>query len=287
MSEEVKSRYKLTILIPTYKREVLLFECLESLNRLYRLEKNLLGNEYELIIGDDEHNRNVEGKILLMYPWAKYLKSPQKGPARNRNFLARNAHSEWIIFIDDDCLAQKGWIEGLEQYFDKYQAVEGRVSSLGLRQGVDYECPSNEHGGYFWSCNIAIKKDSFFKLGGFDERFPSPAMEDVELYARLKKSDMKFIFAKNALVLHPWRKRNGIKFLREKANSIAFFCSLHPEYCKKHNTNSAIKNSYRKVKEAIRFTIMKRNWKGFGRALILDLYLIWKTWILIRVQIKG
>ncbi len=71
-------------------------------------------------------------------------------------------------------------------------------------QAYDNCDPINIKGGKFWSCNIAIKKNIFLEIKGFDENFPYAAMEDVDFYLRVKSKSEVF-FIRNAFVIHPWR----------------------------------------------------------------------------------
>jgi GT2 family glycosyltransferase len=73
-------------------------------------------------------------------------------------------------------------------------------------------------------------KSVFASIGGFDEAFPSAAMEDVDLRTRLVKAGHTAFFDEDAVVFHPWRREKGPSFAKSKAKSIAYFLTKHPEY---------------------------------------------------------
>ncbi len=88
----------------------------------------------------------------------------------------------------------------------------------------DEEAPVNITGNNFWSCNICVKKDRFLRIGGFDEKFPYPYMEDVDLHVRLKEDNNETMFVEDASVEHPWRPKRGWKGYMKSASSILYFC---------------------------------------------------------------
>jgi GT2 family glycosyltransferase len=197
------SRLFLTVIIPTYKRNDLLFNCLSLLSP----EKQTLNsNSYEVIVTDDSSNLLAK-ELSGSFPWAKFIEGPQKGPASNRNNGAKNANGNWLVFIDDDCLPDT---RILETYYHAieiggFQAFEGEINADRPRQRFDEESPLNLTGNCFWSCNIAIEKELYTNLNGFDEGFPYAAMEDTDLFERLAKIS-KHNFLPEAKVIHPWRR---------------------------------------------------------------------------------
>ncbi len=217
----------LSVIIPTYKRPEMLALCLQNLER----DKQTLAQEhYEVIVSDDA---GMESKEVLekRFPWVKWLSGPGKGPASNRNYGASNAKGDWLIFLDDDCLPAEEWLKSYFQAignFPEIKVLEGKVLAERPRQRFNEESPINSHGGFLWSCNFAITKECFFELGGFDEKFPFPAMEDVDFRLRVKESNTKFLFVPEALVVHPWRKIENMAVRKEQHfQSSLYFIEKH------------------------------------------------------------
>jgi GT2 family glycosyltransferase len=232
----------ISVVIPTYHRNDQLAKCLDCLAPGKQIggENDALKSEccsphssftYEVIVTDDGSGTTAREMVQHSYPWAKWVPGPSNGPAANRNNGAKQALGEWLIFTDDDCLPDAACLYGYWNAARKSRAqvLEGRTSAIGARTRVDMECPVNETGGYLWSCNMAIQKDLFSELDGFDTNFPGPAMEDVDLRTRLLKAGKEIQFVPAALVFHPWRPRRGIQHIRLANASTVYFVRKHSE----------------------------------------------------------
>ena len=137
-------------------------------------------------------------------------RSPRRGPAANRNAGAVHASADWLAFIDDDCIPVEGWLKAyVDALDDAHQVYEGRTTCDDWNGSPLYEAPVNLTGGYLWSCNMLIARDLYRQLGGFDESYPYPAMEDVDFRERIRESGHDFPFVAGATVDHPKRRRPG------------------------------------------------------------------------------
>lgn len=172
-----------TIVIPTCERPAMLARCLAA-----------LPTEAQVIVSDDSP-----------CPDARWLNGPRRGPAANRNHAARAATSEWIAFIDDDCIPQPGWLDALAVAAEGADVIEGRTLAPGATDSPFEEHVENESGGALWSCNLAVRRDVFERLGGFDEDFPEAGGEDMEFAWRIRRAGLRTRFAPDALVHHPPR----------------------------------------------------------------------------------
>jgi GT2 family glycosyltransferase len=191
------------VIIPTCGRPDLLARCLE---RLAPGAQTLSADRYEVIVSDDGVP-TVEGFLAEKYPWARWCPGPRRGPAANRNAGAREARGEWLAFTDDDCLPDPGWLAGfVAATHPGCQVYEGKTTCEGGVPSPLYHAPVNLSGGYLWSCNMLIRRSTFEELGGFDEEFRYPAMEDVDLRERLVREGHHFEFVPEAMVDHPARR---------------------------------------------------------------------------------
>jgi GT2 family glycosyltransferase len=145
--------------------------------------------------------------IEKQYSWAKWVEGPKCGPAANRNNGAKFSRSEWLAFVDDDCLPSNHWLKAIwtNAFAEAVDVIEGKTVTPDkvdspFRQGVE-----NLTGGYYWSCNLAVRREVFFEIGAFDEDFPEAAGEDMEFSFRIRKNNLRVRFNENALVLHPTR----------------------------------------------------------------------------------
>src|ERR1041385_1733163 len=120
---------KISIVIPTFHRRILLKKCLSRL-----CHQDMDPSLYEMIIADDENSLETKTLVLRMKaenPRHQFVYSqvgPQHGPASARNCGWRKAKGGIIAFTDDDCLPQRDWLSKALAAFDKrVDAVWGKV----------------------------------------------------------------------------------------------------------------------------------------------------------------
>lgn len=95
-------------------------------------------------------------------------------PAIKRNNLAKKATGDILLFLDDDIVLSKDFIQnGLKQFTGNF--AQSKVT------GLQENSPDKFIGTAMW-----FRKDFFFELGGFDETIPF-FNEDLDLYIRAKK----------------------------------------------------------------------------------------------------
>jgi len=214
-----------SIVVPTRDRNVLLARCLERLAP----GTQSLAAEYEVIVSDDGEHGEAEPLVLARFPWAKWVVGPRRGPAANRNGGARAARGRFIVFLDDDCVPELTLLEGYAGAIrDDVSAYEGRIT---CREGVTSPlttAPVNLEGGTLWSCNLAIRRDVFNQLHGFDERFPVAHMEDADLRDRLLEAGFTTVFVPGASVDHPPRELAWGAKLAQMHRATVLYMTLHP-----------------------------------------------------------
>jgi GT2 family glycosyltransferase len=281
----LKSNRSFSIIIPTYKRHELLLNCLSCLAHYFDIGfQDHLDVLIEVIVTDDGQESELRSILGQRYPWCHYTAGPGLGPAANRNHGAYKATCEWLVFTDDDCLPQLGWIEAYANSADRWDVLEGKTSAKGSRTRADEECPINESGGFLWSCNFAIKRNIFLQLGGFNECFPAPAMEDVELNTRITKQNLARKFVPNAVVLHPWRRHKGFKFLQSHSESVANYVTLHPEAAMRFSLDQQFLKILRSCKKSIEFSISSKQYRGLARQILLNFYGAFTAWINVKYR---
>lgn len=218
-----------SVVVPTYHRNEALSECLA---RLSPGAQTLPAEKYEVIVTDDGRATTAQETVRGLHPWARWVAGPRKGPAANRNSGARAARGEWLAFVDDDCLPDRRWLEsyaGAVEAHPDCAVFEGRVYTDRPKRSLAETAPVFETGGDLPSGNFVCRREVFETLGGFDERFPYAAMEDVDLRTRLSKAGHRFLFVREASVCHPWREKGGWKKLKQSQQSTFIYLSLHPE----------------------------------------------------------
>ena len=227
-----KSKLFFSVVIPTYERPVDLKVCLNSFSEIRQKDSP----SFEIIVTDDSHSDESKRLIEREFPNVCWGKGKQNGPAGNRNAGVDRAKGEWIVFLDDDCIAQKNYLNAYAKAINNnpdIQVFEGRIFADRAKKTWAEGCPENEHGGMLWTSNLCIRKGLFFEIGKFDERF-KVAFEDVDFAYRLKKNNHLTIFVAEAAVCHPWRSlRSGGKNWKRRGYEVE---SLFL-FIEKHGTN--------------------------------------------------
>ncbi|MBA3672048.1 MAG: glycosyltransferase, partial [Gemmatimonadaceae bacterium] len=145
------------------------------------------------------------------------------------NAGAAAARGEWLVFTDDDCLPADGWLAAYERAFASgHDVYEGRTTCEAGLTSPRLTAPVNLAGGNLWSCNFAIRRNVFAALGGFDERFPYPHMEDADFRDRVVAAGHHIRFVPEATVDHPPRRLPwGTRLARIHRASVLYMV-LHP-----------------------------------------------------------
>ncbi|MEM8549299.1 MAG: glycosyltransferase [Verrucomicrobiota bacterium] len=213
-----------SVIVPTYQRNDLLARCLAALAP----EVQDFDGGYEVIVSDDGKDHTAEAMVNKQFPFARWTQGPQRGPASNRNHGAAQAKARWLAFTDDDCIPQAGWLSALAKASSSGRCVyEGRTTTDLPLKGPRFQAPVNENGGYLWSCNLLIERQFFDQLGGFDEGFPYPHLEDAELRMRIEAHGNTWDFVPEAEVLHPQRPATPwIKRARAEQSAV-YLCRKH------------------------------------------------------------
>jgi GT2 family glycosyltransferase len=189
----------ISVVIPTFQRPDSLAACLECLGcQILPREK------FEVIVTDDGRDTAARDLVWQKFPWVKWAEGPRRGPAANRNHGASLAKGEWIAFVDDDCLPAPGWLKAIGSQTD-VDVIEGKTVCPGARDTPFQERVENLRGGVYWSCNLAVRRAVFERLGGFDEDFLEPGGEDMEFAWRIAADNIHTRFVSAALVEHPPR----------------------------------------------------------------------------------
>jgi GT2 family glycosyltransferase len=146
------------------------------------------------------------------------------GPARARNIGAREAKGEILFFVDADVLIPRGTVQrvlsvfrddpDLAALFGSYDDEPGAANFLSQYKNLFHHYvhqTAGELATTFWSGCGAIRREIFSSMGGFDENFRRPSIEDVELGYRLTAAGYRIHLVKEIQVKH--LKRWGIRSL--------------------------------------------------------------------------
>jgi len=152
------------------------------------------------------------------------LETPGLPLAAARNAAARTARGELLLFLDVDCIPMRGLIEAISRacvgrdalicapvrYLGPEDArgdweetdLFSRSSGHPVRDFPATGLREEDNPGLFWSLVFAIRRDTFFKLGGFDEAFTGYGAEDTDFGFRAKTARLPLLFMGGPGVFH-------------------------------------------------------------------------------------
>lgn len=248
-----------SVLIPTHSRPAQLRRCVEKL-----IADNQGIFDFEIIISYDDELNDAYTALAAHYNCVQLVKSKGPGPATSRNTAADFASGEWLVFIDDDSTPGSFLLQAYSKQITHHpecKVFEGAILAETQRQRFDEEAPLNWEGGHLWSCNFCIQKEYFFSIGGFDQTFILPLLEDVDLRIRIQKNQQPICFTPEAVVIHPWRIYQPYRNIRRRLKKHRYFFRKH------HRTGIAhrIERSIFFIKEFVKLTghLFKYSCKGF------------------------
>jgi glycosyltransferase involved in cell wall biosynthesis len=197
-----------SVVIPTKNRKAQLLTALGALS-----EQSVGQCHLEVLVID---NGSTDGtleaifKFRSSYPYmrVRVFKKQTGGPGAARNLGIQHAAGEIILFTDDDCIAEPGWVAAYVNTFANDVAIVG-VEGLTYTV-VDDPTPfmhfAANAGGFFPTCNVGYRSALLRQVGGFDcTAFPGANKEDADLAYRMLEHG-NVVFANEARVFHPVRR---------------------------------------------------------------------------------
>jgi len=189
-----------TVVIPTMDRPEQLAITLDALAAQAQ-------RDFDVIVVDD--SASIDGKLAdreKRNARLTILRPPGRGLSRARNAGWWHATSEWVVFLDDDCVVAPDWEPALRRAIASHPeawCVSGHIGARNAPPG-DYlpvtvrplEREEVRSGRWtrpwligFTVC-MAFRRSTLKQLGGFDERLGPgvkafPSSEDMDLNYRL------------------------------------------------------------------------------------------------------
>jgi GT2 family glycosyltransferase len=228
---------EISVVVPSHDRRLRLRWLLNALE-----EQTLARERWELIVAT---TNDELAEIVREHPvGARHVRPHASGPAAQRNAGWRAAQAPLVLFTDDDCRPEPDWVERM---LAAAQADRGAIVQ-GATHADPYEWPvgSSPHartlevdppGRFAQTCNILYPREVLERCDGFDERFPGPAGEDLDLAERAKELGVSYVGAADALVYHAveaYSLPQAIRLAR-KWGAIPYLVKVHPHLRREHS----------------------------------------------------
>ncbi|MBO2521851.1 MAG: hypothetical protein CW345_08635 [Firmicutes bacterium] len=188
-----KVQPRVSIIIPTYNRRIILEKALRAL-----FHQTIDPQEYEVILIDDGSADGTYEMVQSLNPpyHLQYRRTERRGPAAARNLGIELARAELIIFIDSDIVVN-------DRFVAAHLAAHTADNLIGHGPVIhtdNLDNPTSAHfkvtdisRAFFATGNASIKKKHLVEAGLFDESFVEYGWEDLELGIRLRRLGLRAV----------------------------------------------------------------------------------------------
>ncbi|MEM5874696.1 MAG: glycosyltransferase [Candidatus Aenigmatarchaeota archaeon] len=197
---------KFSIVIPALNEEKYIENCLISvLDQTYK--------NYEIIVVVDKRSKDKTYEIAKKYTKNVYY-CEKKGIAGSRNFGARLAKGDVLLFLDADTIVLPNLLEAFNKHLKDKKVVGCACPKLPIKYDAKFILAFIVYNNYeelslkvgkpnIAGCISAYKKKYFDMVNGFDERLK--VLEDFDLSNRISKLG-KIVYTKDTFVLTSTRR---------------------------------------------------------------------------------
>lgn len=176
----------------------------------------------ELLVVDSASDTG-ETQVVVRSLGIRVVRAERKGASLARNVGVSATSGDLIVFTDDDCRPEPGWLDVLERAFDDPRVgfVLGRVRADVENANLPFDGtsgPARTWDGLHDPIDLgvgacmAFRREAWVEAGGLDERLgPGTRLrlaEEHDLFYRLLRSGWAGRYEPDALVIHrDWRTR--------------------------------------------------------------------------------
>jgi GT2 family glycosyltransferase len=201
------NKMSISVIIPVHNGGESFRQCLSS------LAESAIAPDEIIVVSDAD----TDGSWLVAQEFgAKVIRMPvNRGPAKARNLGASVASSDILYFIDADVVISRNAISQVKKAFENNSELAALIGSYDDEPGASNFLSQyknlfhhythqigNEEAFTFWGACGAIRRQVFVSLGGFDETYRRPSIEDIELGYRIGRAGYKIKLFKDLHVKH-------------------------------------------------------------------------------------
>lgn len=224
----------LTIAICTKDRAVRLERLLQSLAGVRATSPFA---QTEVLVVDNAPSDDATRAVVGRHAGVRYVMEPKAGLDFARNTALRSATGDWLAFLDDDVVVDRGWLKGL---FNAWRGCPQAGGFTGLVLPFSLDTPAriefqsrggfgrgfvrNEFRNERWGdglhpvgsgklgagCNMCFDRTLLLALGGFDEALdtgaPLPGGGDLDIFYRVMRAGRTMVYEPKYAVYHEHRE---------------------------------------------------------------------------------
>lgn len=198
--------------------------------------------EFEVVVSDNGSTDDLASTVAGWQDRLPHLRrvdaSRGRGVSVARNVGIENATSNRILICDADDLVSAGWVHALHAALESAPLASGPVETTRLSGRSAAWVPIDERttglfdtwGGrtYGIGCNLAMHREVWMEVGGFDEGYPAGA-EEIDFAWRAWDLGHRFAYVEEALV--HYRIRTDLRgVLRQQYNSGRGTATLYDKF---------------------------------------------------------
>lgn len=213
---------QVSLILPAFNKWVLTLNCLRS---LVVAEHGASG--FEVILADDASTDETP-QIAACNPWLRQVRLERNsGFIDNCNHAAAAARGEVLLFLNNDTLVGNGWLGALLTSLRRrpgagvvgsqvYGGDGGLLESGGILWGNGdvwnhgrgfkperwFELDHEREVDYVSGCAMAIRRDLWQKLGGFDAHYRPAYCEDADFCLRAREAGAAVLVQPQSRILH-------------------------------------------------------------------------------------
>ncbi len=231
---EYKPFPSLSVVICTRDRADLLARCLRSIQSMQR---PLSCPEFEILVVDNATADDSTRNVVAEFQSVRYVHEPVPGLDTARNRGLQEASGDLVALLDDDVVADQGWLLGFEEAYSEnpdaavftglilplelstfaQEAFERRggfrlafgtgfeKARYGRQRTGDPGYPA-QAGRFGAGANMTLNRSAILQLGGFDEALdtgaPLAGGGDLDMFYRVIRAGLPLVFEPRMLVFH-------------------------------------------------------------------------------------
>ncbi len=273
-----------SIIVPTYNRLHQLQKCLQAISEL-----DYPHDQFELIVVDDGGRANLE-QLCSRYKddiQLSLLRQVNTGPASARNTGANHARGTYLALTDDDCELHPAWLSNMDVLLKQFpncmiggktinalvDNIYSSTSQIIIEIVYRHYNADNKNAQFITSNNMAMPRQLYTSIGGFNLTFNAAGGEDREFCDRWLSNNLQIVYDPRPVIYH--------------SHTLSFtgFCNQHFRYGRgAYRFNKIEKSTGRKTfGRKIAFHLKVQNWllypfrnrKG-SAARVAALLMIWQ-----------